>query len=147
MRILTTTELKNHMETLYDKVRPVAEAEDIFKPLNLYFADQTPQKNIGEFCYSDKKHYYYGSIGDRGGETLEKMDSLFDLTYKIFKNRIFNIVLRYMGKYIAANGNVPDHRRIAFPKEVELLRLIGEEYAERREKDFEEILKEYPYSD
>ena len=147
MKILTTPELKAHIEMLYGKVKPFAEKEEIFKPLDLYFDDKTPQMSTGEFCYSDGSHYYHGNVGDRGKVTLQEVDNLFDLSYKIFRNRTFRMGIKYLGKYLVTNEKPQDHRRITFPKEIELMRLIGEDYAERLEKEFEEILKEYPYKD
>jgi len=147
MKILTTSELKDHIETLYERMRPVAAAEGIFIDLIVKFNDEPEKMWPGSFCYSDGKHYYYGSVGDFGAITSEKFDDLFDPAYRIFKNQTFKIGIKYLGKYLATNEKPQDTRRIVFPKEVELLRLIGEEYAQRREKEIEEILKKAPYRD
>jgi len=142
MEILTTSELKIYIENLFDKLRPFKEEKSCYALFDIKFSEGT--KMSGDFCYSDGQHYYYGGMDDRGKVTSEEFDNLFDLTYAIFEFQTQGLAFDY-----ARNHRVAQHdpRRIAFPRQIELIRIIGEEYAQKLEQEIEGILKEYPYRD
>jgi hypothetical protein len=85
MSIKTTSEMEIYINSLYEKLKPIAENDGIFKPIDFCFADTTPHNCPGDFCYSDGEYYYYGSIGDRGEKTITKTSMLFEVSYYIFK--------------------------------------------------------------
>lgn len=142
MKFINTPKLKTHIEHLYEKVRPFAEQEGIFKPLDLHFCDTI--LGTGSFCYSGRRGYHYGDVEIRGEVSTETFDNLFDLTYEIFKYQTQMMAISYRSK-IDIKGQ--DFRRITFPKQIELLHILGEEYAQKLEKELEEILRQVPYDD
>jgi len=144
MVTLSTAELKAYVLELYDKMRPALEKDGISKDITVKFTDEIAKLWPCDFCYSDGEFYHYGSVGDFGDITSEKYDDLFELTYRIFRCQIEIITIERKSKI---KGKPQDSRRIAFPKQIELMRLIGEEYAERLERELNKILEEYPYSD
>lgn len=139
-----TYELEKYINNLYDKLKPFAEKEKIFKPIEVYFAETTPRGYPGDFCYSDRKNYYLGNIGDRGLLTIEKTNSLFEVSYWIFKHQTSTMAFDYERKH-RIKGR--DSRRIAFEKQIELMGFIGCEYKQRAESEINEILKEHPFQD
>ncbi len=144
MLMKTTHELESYVKTLYEKLKPFAEKEQIFKPITVHFAKTTPHGTPGDFCYSDGIFYYYGGIGDRGALTLEKTSSLFEVTYWIFEFHTSEMAFDYEKKH-RIEGK--DCRRIAFQKQLELIGFIGEDYRKRAEIEINEILKEHPFQD
>lgn len=144
MKKLSTLELQSYFEDLFDRLRPFKEEKSCYALFNVTFDTKTINMYPGEFCYSDSKYYYYGGVGDRGAVTSKKYDNLFDLTYAVIEFQTHGLAFDYARKH---KDNQKDTRRIAFPKQIELMRIIGEEYAQKLEKEIEEILKEYPYKD
>jgi len=144
MIVLTTEQLENHIKDAYGQIRRFAEKEGIFMPLDLAFTENISRMGPGPFCYSDGKGYYYGEVEIRGGVKSEKFVTLFDLAYAIFKTQAQMMAINYRSKH-SLDGKDP--RRLTFPKQIELLRIVGEEYARRREMEIEGILKEAPYKD
>jgi hypothetical protein len=144
MLLKTTRELEIHVKSLYEKLKPLTEREQIFKPIEVYFAEKTPIGEPGDFCYSDGECYYYGSIGDRGAVTIEKTKSLFEVTYWILKFQTSVMAFDYEKKH-RVEGK--DHRRIAFPFKIDLMGIIGADYRQKAEDEINEILKDYPYED
>ena len=144
MSIKTTDELEIYVNALYKKLKPLAEKEQIFKPIAVHFAETTPRNFPGDFCYSDGIYYYYGGIGDRGAVTVEKTNDLFEVTYWIFKYQTSVMAFEYERKH-RVEGK--DCRRIAFLKQIELMEIIGENYRKKAELEINEILKEHPFQD
>ena len=139
----TTREMEIYINDLYNKLRPITEKEGIYKPIEFYFAETTPRNYPGDFCYSDGEYYYYGSIGDRGEKTINKTSELFEIAYYIFKFQISTMAFRYEDKH-----RIPGQplRSIAFPKQLELMAIIGEEFRNKAEREINDILKEHPYN-
>jgi len=147
MKILSTNELKIYIDGLFDKLRPFANEVEkyiVYDIFNIQFTAEIDKLWPGMFCYSDDYHYYYCDVGDRGKVTSEKFDNLIDLTYAVFRFQTHGLAFAYAHKN---SDKFKDIRRIAFPRQVELMRLIGEEYAQKLEKQIAEILKESPYND
>ena len=144
MSIKSTSEMEIYIKNLYEKLKPIAEKDGIYRPIEFYFAETTPRNCPGDFCYSDGKYYYYGSIGDRGEKLINKTSELFEVAYYIFKFQTSVIAFRYEDK-----NRIPGQplRSIAFPKQLELMSIIGEEYGKKAELEIKEILKEHPYDD
>jgi len=136
--------MEKYIKDLYEKLKPVAEQEGIYRPIGFYFAESTPRNYPGDFCYSDGEYYYYGAIGDRGERTINKTSTLFEVAYYIFKFYTSVMAFRYEDKH-----RVPGQplRSIAFPKKLELMEIIGEEYKIKAEREINDILKESPYVD
>ena len=144
LSIKTTHELKTYVLALNKKLKPCSEEEYIFKPITVYFAKTTPNGVPGDFCYSDGNYYYYGGVGDRGEVTIEKTNSLFEVTYWIFKFQTSVIAFDYEKKH-RVKGK--DCRRIAFHKQLELMGKIGKCYRQKAEIEINEILKKAPFQD
>jgi len=144
MSIKETYEMEMHIKELYEKLRPLAEKEGIFKPITFHFATTTPHGAPGDFCYSDGDCYYYGGIGDRGAVTLERTKSLFEVAYWIFEFQTSAMAFEYEKKHRIMGQS---YRRIAFAKQLELMGLIGEDYRQRAELEINKMLKEHPFQD
>jgi len=144
MSIKSTSEMEKYIRGLDEKLKSVAEKDGIYKPIGFYFAESTPQNYPGDFCYSDGEYYYYGAIGDRGEKTINKTSTLFEVAYYIFEFQTSVMAFRYEDKH-----RIPGQprRSIAFPKKLELMAIIGEEYKIRAEREIKDILKENPYVD
>lgn len=139
-----TKMLEKYIAHLYEKLKVYADKEQIFRPLEFSFAETTPEGIPGDFCYSDGPNYYWGSIGDRGLLTIKKTDSLFEIAYWIFKHQTFVMAFDYERKH-RIEGQ--DCRRIAFEKQLELMKILGYEYKQRAEDEMSEILKAHPFQD
>lgn len=144
MPIKTTCELEYYIKTLYEKIKPYAEIEQIYQPISTHFAKTTPNNYPGSFCYSDEKNYFYGGVGDRGAVTIEKANNEFEVAYWVFKFHISEIAFDYEKKHRIEGQDI---RRIAFQKYLELMEIIGEEYIEQAKKEIDEILERHPFHD
>ncbi len=151
IKIKSTHELEIYVNNLYEKLKIVAEKDRIFRPLQFHFMEISPPKypdfgNIDyfDFCYSDGKQYCLCCMGDRGGHIIKKTSSLFEISYWIFKFQTSMMAFDY-----AKNNNTKgrDIRRIAFSKQLELMKAIGDEYKQKLENEINEILKEHPFQD
>ena len=140
----TTHELELYIKTLYEKLKPIAEKEQIFRPMKIYFAEMTFKGFPGDFCYSDGRSYYLGNIGDRGALTIETTNSLFEICYWIFEHQTSVMSFDYEKKH-RIKGK--DSRRIVFAKQLELMGVIGDEYKQRTRNEINKTLKAYPFQD
>jgi len=92
----------------------------------------------------DKERYHYVVV-ERGQELERKSTTDFDeLLYWIFVDTSHSLAFAYELKNRVEDQ---DCRRIAFPKQVELLGLISPHMAARRAKEIEQILASAPYDD
>lgn len=148
MTIKSTHELEIYVNNFYEKLKIFAEKEQIFKPIEFHFSEISPLRyhdlRYFDFCYSDGKQYCLGHIGDRGALTVEKTSSLFEISYWIFKYQTSVMAFDYERKN---RIEVRDIRRIAFVKQLELMKIIGDEYKQKAENEINEILKEAPFED
>ena len=144
MSMKTTSEMEIHIRDLYEKLKPFAEKEGIFKPITFHFAETTPHNYPGDFCYSDGKYYYYGSIGDRGEVIIEKTSSLFEVAYYIFYYQTSVMAFDYEKKNRVDGQPL---RQIAFKKIVELMGIIGTDFKDKAKFEINKILKEHPFED
>ena len=81
---------------------------------------------------------------ERGQEYNARVtDNSQDILYWIYQDATFEIACKWEVK-----NRVPDNdsRRLIFDKQLELLRMIGEEYALRREKEIEAVLSAHPFT-
>jgi hypothetical protein len=142
--LLTTPELKEFVLNKYEGLKISAQSEGIYCELNVDFSNEIPNNAEGTYAYSDDISYHY-IFTEKGEITSHKIsDDLFEISYWIFDDQIFNISLKYATHH---KKNDQDFRRILFAKEMELLGLIGESYRKRCEITVEEILKISPYND
>ena len=140
----TTNELKNYIEELYIKVKPLAMEKDIYKDLNVYFSEGTPRNIEGTYCYSDKRGYHY-CFTERGEIRLDNVtQSLFEISYWVIKPEIFTMATNFERK---SRVDKQDSRRIYFQEMIELFNCIGDNYRKRVEIEIDEILKIAPYQD
>lgn len=92
----------------------------------------------------DNLKYHYVVV-ERGQELDRKSTNDFDeLLYWVFSNATHNLAFAY-----ELNNRIEDQdcRRIAFPKQVELLGLISPVLAARKDIEISEILRKVPYDD
>jgi hypothetical protein len=82
---------------------------------------------------------------ERGIEYDERItDEPEDILYWLYQDATFAMALVW-----ELNNRITgrDSRRLIFSKQLELLRVIGEKYALRREKEMETILLAHPFND
>jgi hypothetical protein len=92
----------------------------------------------------DASLYHYVVV-ERGQELERNSTSNYDeLLYWIFSDATHNLACDYELRH---RVEYQDCRRIAFPKQIELLNLISPEMGKRRAKEIEEILSMAPYDD
>lgn len=144
MSMKTTQELELYVKNLYHKLKPFAEKEHIFKPIMFHFSETDFYKMPGDFCYSDGVFYYYVGVGDRGAFSIEKTKSLFEITYWIFNYQTMSMAYDYEKKNRVAGK---DPRRIAFSKQLELMKILGENYEQKARSEINSILSQYPFQD
>ena len=147
MKTLSTDELRSYLDGLFDKLRPFAEGLEryiVYNIFNINFSDRISHMPPGMFCYSDGKSYHYGEVGDYGEVTSEEFDNLFDLTYEIISFQTHGLAFAYAHKNSDKQNDI---RRIAFPQQIELMKIIGDDYVKMVEAKITEILKEAPYDD
>ena len=141
---LITSELGEFIETIFAKLKTAAEEDSIYEPLDVYFANGTPNNIEGNYCYSNEYGYHY-CFTERGVVTMHKTtQDLFEISFWVIKGQIFSMALEYELKN-RIKGQDP--RRLLFKKELQLFDLIGEDYRKQAEIDIHEILKTHPYRD
>ena len=133
-----------YIKDLYEKLRPLAENEGIYKQISFHFAETTPHNYPGDFCYSDGVYYYYGSIGDRGEVLINKTSSLFEVAYYIFSFQTSVMAFDFEKKNRTIGQPL---RSVAFPKQIELMGIIGDDFKKEIELKINGILEKYPYED
>jgi hypothetical protein len=92
----------------------------------------------------DGRGYHYVVV-ERGAELSRKTTTAFnELLYWVFDGITFEMATEYEMK----NRNAKqDFRRILFEKQVELLRTVNPEFAERKKSEIEHILEINPFKD
>jgi hypothetical protein len=84
-------------------------------------------------------------IVERGEERSRRMsDSYDELLYWIFKDVTHSLAFSYE---LQNRVEDQDCRRIAFSKQVELMKQLGQEMGERLEAEIADILRRAPYDD
>ena len=140
----TTNELKEYIEELYVKVKPLATKKDIYRDLKVYFSEGTPRNIEGAYCYSDKRGYHY-CYTEQGEITLDNItQNLFEISYWVIQPEIFMMATDFERKNRVEKQ---DSRRIYFQEMIELFNCIGENYRKREEIEIDETLKIAPYQD
>jgi hypothetical protein len=92
----------------------------------------------------DRGQYHY-VIVERGEERERRSsDNYDDLLYWIFRDVTHNLAFSYEFQNRAEDQ---DCRRIAFPKQIELMKQLGREISERLEGEIADILRRAPYDD
>ncbi|MCQ1531826.1 Imm63 family immunity protein [Lutispora saccharofermentans] len=142
--LYTTIELEKNLNATYERLKPLAISESIYKPLDIYFSTGTPQNMEGAYCYSDENGYHY-CYTERGKVSMHKITKdFFELSYWIINDQVFNMALSYELKH-RIKGKDP--RRLIFNKELQLFESIGENYKKRAENEINNILNRAPYQD
>jgi len=95
--------------------------------------------------FIEKEFYCLRYIGSRESEnSIIKFIEYSEFRWKILDEIVTNKALNYARNNIISGK---DFRRQLFLKEIEYMRLFSKEYGERKEKEVQEILAKYPYSD
>ena len=92
-----------------------------------------------------KDGLYHYVVVERGEERERRSSADFDdLVYWIFKS-----VTQSMAFFPEDMTGIRDQdcRRVAFPKQIQLMKRLGPKMAERLERDIAEILRQAPYDD
>jgi len=144
-KYLSTHALGDFIKNLYEKLRPAAENDGLFRPLTITFASGTPRNQPGEFCYSDDNGYHYGSVGERGETCPEKTTKdLLEISYWVLKGPIQSMSSHFENKN---RVRYQDPRRVWFPKVIQFFELLGDDYKQRAELDQSKTWNKYPYND
>jgi len=125
--------------------------EDVLRLAKLIGATRNQLPTYGrtrDFAYPhievDARLYHY-VIVERGQELERKSTSNYDeLLYWIFSDATHSLAFEYELRHRIEDQ---DCRRIAFPKQIELLNLISPEMGMRCAKEIENILRMAPYDD
>ncbi len=133
-------------------MKSLAEIRDevirLARPLGVSSSDLPTYGHTRDFAYPhievDESRYHY-VIVERGQELERKSTSDFDeLLFWIFADTTHSLAFAYE---LNNRAEDQDCRRIAFPKQVELLALISASMVARRAKEIERILIDAPYND
>ena len=141
LKVMTTEDLRQVVVNDLAKIGTNPEKENIF------FWDDQPDRLPGmHYTVSDGRIREI-SVGDRGAVYPEKeYDNIEDALAPAYDCITLNMACAY--ELSVREENPPqDFRRIAFAKQLELLKILGEGYYLRRKKRIEEILRENPYDD
>ena len=145
MSYLSTQELESYIYSIYEKLKPIAEKDDVYQPLTIHFATGTPHNQPGDYCYSDEDGYHYCNIGDFGETYPEEVTkSLFEISYLIIKHPIMLMCIKYRSKN-SIEGQ--DFRRISFKKQLQYFEALGNEYKQKAELEINAILEKRPFED
>jgi hypothetical protein len=88
---------------------------------------------------------YHYVVVERGEELQRRLtDSYDELLYWIFRDVTHSLAFSYERRNRVEDQ---DCRRIAFPKQVEMIKQIGSTMSERLEQDIADILRRAPYDD
>jgi len=142
--IMSTEEFERYIRHQYEKLRAPASKDGIFKELNIYFGPCRPDNSEGAFAFTDELGYHYAYSEKGKVRTHRISNDLFDASYWIFSDYIFQMALKY-----ATRHQIPDQdfRRLLFAKELELFKVLGPNYLKRAEIAIDEVLKQEPYRD
>lgn len=142
--IITTKELEKYIQSLYNRLLPVFQADGVYKALDVYFDVGTPKGIDGSFCYSDNQGYHFG-VSDRGRQRANiTTNSLKELAFVVLEEEIFWVAHDYEKQH-RIEGQ--DSRRLLFQKIIQYWNVIGEEYADLARKDIKKILDKAPFID
>lgn len=144
MKGLSTLELRNYIEKLYSLLKPLTIQEGVYKPLDDFWGNGTPNGQDGSFCYSDERGYHYG-INERGKLITDVVtQSLEEISYHVMSSDILNMA----GIYEAKNRiEGQDFRRLWFKKILEYWSIIGEAYVGIAEHKLQQTLEKAPFND
>jgi hypothetical protein len=88
---------------------------------------------------------YHYVVVERGKEIARRSSSNYDdLLYWIFEYVTFNLAFSYEALHRIEDR---DCRRIAFPRQIELMRRLGPDMGKRMEREIANILERAPYDD
>src|ERR1700755_599092 len=89
--------------------------------------------------------FYWYVVMERGQELERRFTPNYDdLLYWIFRDATHRLSFAYE---LTNRVEDQDCRRIAFPKQIELMKQIGSTIGERLERDIADILRHAPYDD
>jgi hypothetical protein len=144
MKELSTLELKDHIERLYFRLKPLTVQDGVYKPLDDFWGSEMPKRQDGSLCYSDEQGYHYG-VNERGKLITDVVTrSLEEISYHIMSSDILNMA----GNYEAKNRiEGQDFRRLWFKKILEYWSVIGEAYVRMAEQKLQQALAKAPFVD
>lgn len=144
LKYYTTDDLKTHINEVYEKLKPLAENDEVYTQLNVDFANGMPHGLEGTYCYADKDGYHYRYVERGSVQRHDITQSLFEVTYWVIESQVFSMAVEYERKHRISNQ---DSRRIMFEKELQFFEALGDDYKRRAENDIKKTLKDYPFQD
>lgn len=140
----TTNELKTHLNEVYDKLKVLAQNDEVYTQLNVDFSNVMPHGLEGTCCYTDKDGYHYLYVERGSVQRHDITQSLFKITYWVLESQVFSMAVEYERKHRIRNQ---DSRRIIFKKQLQYFEVIGDRYILKAENDINNTLKDYPFQD
>ena len=134
-RLLTHEELN---QIMLNTLRLIGGEEKLLPKINVSNGLAYPYIEIGRYGYE-----YV--CNERGMELFRKLPvDLNELLYLVFEKITSEMAIRYEAK----NRNyIEDNRRMMFSKQIDLLRILSNTWAERRNAEHLQILKSHPFRD
>ena len=115
------------------------------KEHHIFFSAELCNRTPGDYFFADVKGFHYVPIDDRGNIQPETLyQNLDDCLFTLYWIITANLSIKY-ARIKQKPGE--DWRRIMFPKRLELLRMLGEQYYARGRCVINEILENNPYND
>lgn len=144
MLFLNTKQLSAHINALYKKIESITKSDSVYTPITarVVFSESGFYDDIF-YVYSDSDGYHCNYV-ERGKirRTYVTKD-LFDVSYYVLERCVSSMSVGYA----VLNQNGHSQRSVAFGREIEYMRIIGEEYAQRCKEEIDKILETAPYSD
>jgi hypothetical protein len=140
--VLSANDLKEFVVKKYDFLKTQAQRDGIFEELDVNFDPGTPNNREGVYAYSDADGYHYVFTEKGSVASHQTSNDLFAVSYWIIKDQVSQMASRFAARHRKPDG---DFRRTLFSKELELLNLVGPEYAKKRAEEIQGILALNPY--
>ena len=134
------------LQALKEKVHRIGSTLGLSDVSNLYpfFSNNKNVFSEGNYVYVDDNGYHF--VETERDKINKQIDCIKeeDILYVIFLRITFALASEYELKHRKPNE---DSRRQLFAKQLELLESIDVEFAKKRKKRIDEILRLYPYKD
>jgi hypothetical protein len=136
--MLSTRELEIEIKNTIKQVLPDLELTNI----NFCLGNESSSEGVYIFSENNKYHYLFT---ERGSIRVDRIfDNVREVLWYVVRELSFDISNKYAIKY-TKDGE--DFRRKVFEKELEFFSLFGEDFRDRKEREIQDILLDYPYVD
>lgn len=141
-KIENTILLENKVNDKFNEVLNYLDEKEL--ELDIYFVEPKTNSPQGTYSYSDGDKYHY--VEKEKGKVISHRitEDIEEIIYWIL-NLVFR---RYSFIYEQKNRiDGIDVRRTAFDKQLEIHKILGKYYYNRKKEDIDKILNEHPYND